>query len=45
MHACVAGVVPWDGPRLSLWASSDGVDVVHVGIGQHRDNRLQQTCG
>jgi hypothetical protein len=45
VHACVACVVRWEGTRLSVWASSGGVYVVHAGIGQLPDDRLQQTCG
>jgi hypothetical protein len=45
VHACVACGVRWDGTRLSVWASSGGVCGVHVGMGQRRDHRLQQTCG
>ncbi len=44
-HACVACGVRWDGARLSVLASSGGVYVVHVGMGQHPDHRLQQACG
>ncbi len=45
VHASVACGVRWDGARLSVRASCGGVSVVHVGMGQHPDDRLQQICG
>ncbi len=45
VHACVACGVFWEVTRLSEWASSGGVCVVHVGMGPHPVHRLQPTCG
>ncbi len=45
-RACMVslwGALGWK--RLSAWASSGGVYMVHVGVGQHPDHRLLQSRG